>query len=291
MKMRHSLALIAALVLIAAACGEGTADDPAATTPAPTSPATTSPVTTSPVTTSPIGSDAHALAGTSWVAQQISDGSSSRPVIAGNEPNLDFGPGGGTVSGSTGCNQYSGDVTIGSGTMSIGQVAVTERACLDAGVMDQESLFLAVFTGSGSFTLADGILELQGSAGSVSFAEPEQVVDAALDGTGWTLDTLIDGVGASSVLSTTRPSLRVDLSDVSVRGTTGCNDFGGRVQVQGSAFTVTDMSWTEIGCESGVMTQEAFILGVLQNAEQFEIEGDRLTISDGTGRALVYKAG
>ena len=65
------------------------------------------------VTTSPVGSDADALAGTSWVAQRISNDSGGREALAGNEPTIDFGADGSTVSGSTGCNLYSGDVTIG----------------------------------------------------------------------------------------------------------------------------------------------------------------------------------
>ena len=154
MRIRHAFGFIAVLAVMAAACGEEIGDNPATTAPPPTSP-----VTTSPVSTSPVGSDADALAGKSWVGRFISDGSGPRPVIAGSEPTIAFSADGTAVSGSTGCNSYSGDVTIGRRTMSVSRIEVTERGCVDDGVMDQEALFLAIFQGVDAFTLVDGVLE------------------------------------------------------------------------------------------------------------------------------------
>ena len=98
MKASPIWVITSVLVLVAASCGDNSADAPA---------------TTSPATTSPLGSDADALVGTSWVAQRISDDSGGRGVLAGNEPTIVFGADGRGVSGSTGCNLYRGDVTIG----------------------------------------------------------------------------------------------------------------------------------------------------------------------------------
>ena len=259
------------LVLAAAACGDDSTD--------------------APPTKSPVGSDADVLAGTSWVAQRISNDWGGRGPLAGSEPTIDFGAEGRTVSGSTGCNLYSGDVTIGPGTISMAQVSVTERACVPQEIMEQEALFLEILTSAEGFTLADEVLELRSADGSVSFIEAVPVVNAALDGTAWELDTLIEGEVAMSVLTTTTPSLTVDTGEGSMQGTTGCNTFGGTVMIEGSEFTLTDMTWTEIGCEPDIMRQEALILDVLQNAELYEIEGDHLTISGTEGRSLIYREG
>ena len=212
-------------------------------------------------------------------------------MLAGNEPTIEFGADGRTISGSTGCNLYSGDVTIGQGTISMAQVSVTERACTPLEIMEQEALFLEILTSTNGFALADGMLELKSAEGSVSFIEPAPVVDAALNGTTWVLDTLIDAEVAMSVLTTTTPSLTVDTRDGSMKGTTGCNGFSGTVAIEGSGFTVAEMAWTEIGCEPDIMRQETLILDVLQNAERYEIEGDHLTIFSTEGRSLVYRAG
>ena len=286
MKASQFRAAVGVVALLAAACGDELTGSQVTTGPVTTSPVTTSPVTTSPVTTSPVGGDRDALAGTSWAAIELSDaaGDSSVPDTGG-EPTLEFDQPGVTVSGSTGCNAYSGEVTIG--TISIGRLAVTERGCEQA-IMALEALFIEVLSGAASFTLADGVLTLEGAGGSVSFAEPAPVVDVALEGTSWSLETLVDGAAATSVVATTLPTLTVGSG--SFRGTTGCNDYSGAVVADGAAFTVSDMTWTEIGCESGIMRQEALILGVLQNAGTFEIEADRLTISTSDGRSLTYRA-
>ena len=271
--------MVAVLALVAAACG----DDSAVSSP------TTSPVTTSPITTSVPGSDAEALAGTSWVAISMNVDSTDFAVVAGSEPSIEFGVDGRSVTGSTGCNIVSGDVSIGGGTIRLDEIAITERGCLSPDINDQEARFLSVLAGVATLALDQGVLELSGSAGSVSFTAPGPIVDATLDGTTWRLDTLSDGVAATSILSSTQPRLFVDVEGGSLRGTTGCNDFGGSVDVFGGAFSVSDLSWTEIGCESGVMTQEAFILDVLVKAERFDIEGDRLTISAAGGNSLIYR--
>lgn len=274
--------LFAVPALVAAACGEG-ADDGAATT----APVTTSPVTTTPITTSAPGSDADALAGTSWVAISLASDAGPVSLVMGREPTIEFGTDGAGASGSTGCNTYSGAVSIGGGTIRFSQIAVTERACLEPEIMQIEAAFLAVLGGLTSLSLANGILELSGPEGSIGLIVPVPVVDSPLEGTRWSLETVSDGVAATSVLSSTSPGLVVEGD--SIRGTTGCNDFGGELTVAGESFVVGSLTWTEIGCEANVMDQEASILDVLSAADRYEIEGDRLTIYAGA-RFLSYRA-
>jgi len=49
----------------------------------------------------------------------------------------------GTIDGSGGCNRFHGHATIKGPSISFGQVAATERACLDDGAMKQEQQFFA----------------------------------------------------------------------------------------------------------------------------------------------------
>ena len=87
-------------VLVVAACGDDSTDRPD--------------------TTSPAGSDAEALAETSWVAQRMraSNPSGEREALAGNEPTIEFGAhnDGRTVSGSTPQAATSTPVTSPSAT-------------------------------------------------------------------------------------------------------------------------------------------------------------------------------
>lgn len=274
----------AVLVFVIGACGEIEPDG---------APAMTSgPVTTSPVTTSGVGSDADSLAGSEWVAVAIDEGASVE-ITSGDPaaPTLLFGSAGASVRGSTGCNSFEGTAIVGAGTLAVGPLSVTERACADQTLMSREAAYLRVLSSAALFALADGVLTLSGDGGSLSFVRPEPVVDAGLDDTLWTLTTLIAGDVATSVLTTTTPTMTIDTTGASIRGTTGCNDFLGTALVTAPSIAISDLRWTEVACEEGVMRQEAAILEVLQTADRVEIDGDRLTLGTSDGTALVYRAG
>lgn len=71
-----------------------------------------------------------------WVAETI-DG---KPVIGPGKVTLAFVEG--RVSGRAGCNLYSGPVEIGKGTIKVGTLISTKMACLELGLMQQESAYL-----------------------------------------------------------------------------------------------------------------------------------------------------
>ena len=168
---------------------------------------------------------------------------------------------------------------------------MTERGLYSTEIMEQESLFLEILTSADEFKLANEILEVTSTEGSVSFIEPTPVADVPLDETTWVLDSLIDGEVAVSRPGHDDAVSDVDTGEGSMQGTTGCNNFGATVTIEGNAFTITDMESTVIGCDPDIMRQETLILDVLQNAERYEIEGDHLTIFSTEGGSLIYRAG
>ena len=58
------------------------------------------------------------------------------------------------VSGSSGCNRYTGPATWGEGSISIGAVAGTRMMCSDSLVMAQESRYLGLLTDVGSYRVS-----------------------------------------------------------------------------------------------------------------------------------------
>jgi heat shock protein HslJ len=62
-------------------------------------------------------------------------------------------------------------------------------------------------------------------------------------------------------------------------GNGGCNSFGGKFVVQGSALSIKEVVSTLRACaDSRVTDQEATYLEALRTASRFEVTGDRLTI-------------
>ncbi len=65
-----------------------------------------------------------------------------------------------TVSGSAGCNDYTGQVTPVNDYFTVGPVAVTAKACAEpAGVMEQEQAYLAALQGTAGYEWQQGVAE------------------------------------------------------------------------------------------------------------------------------------
>ena len=100
------------------------------------------------------------LPGTSWVLVDL-DG--AHPV-GETTPTIAFDDQGG-VSGSAGCNTFSGGVTIEGSELSFGSLATTRMACEDPAVNEQEQAFLLALEGVTDFTVdSEGRLVLEGGA-------------------------------------------------------------------------------------------------------------------------------
>ena len=69
------------------------------------------------------------------------------------------------VSGSAGCNEYSGGYTLDGTTLKIGPLASTMRACSDEAVNQQEQQFLAALENSTTFDQSGNILTLRADGG------------------------------------------------------------------------------------------------------------------------------
>jgi heat shock protein HslJ len=109
------------------------------------------------------GSEVPSLDGTSWTLVSL----------AGQEPlaeapiTIEFA--GEQVSGSSGCNRYSGGYTVDGNELSIGPLATTRMACPDQ-IMAQEATYLAELEGSVSYAVEDGRLAIETAGGTLTYA-------------------------------------------------------------------------------------------------------------------------
>jgi len=182
-------------------------------------------------------------------------------------------------------------------TISFGGIGATAMTCLYEGVMEQEQLFLDALSRIDRFTLGGGTLMLEAADGSaVIRLVPEQMEpDLPLAGS-WRLVTLIDGGIAPSVIAGTQVTLQIDLDTMTVNGNTGCNGYGGSIEVEGDTtaplipITIGPLISTLMACEESIMDQEAAVLGILGDAATASVDGSLLTISTADRRALVFES-
>jgi heat shock protein HslJ len=106
----------------------------------------------------PPDDNAPTLAGTFWRLTEYGTPGELQAPIDQYQPTLSIAEG--SLSGSTGCNTYGGEYRIEETTMTFGALAQTERACLEDGVMQQESRYMELLRNVESFALADDTLTL-----------------------------------------------------------------------------------------------------------------------------------
>ncbi|MBP6013276.1 MAG: META domain-containing protein [Alphaproteobacteria bacterium] len=103
------------------------------------------------------------LAQNDWIAETIA----GRPVINPARVTLAFLEG--RVSGRSGCNLYSGPVEIGPGTLKIGALISTKMACMQEGVMQQESAYLSALQSAQTYSIGGDKLTITTPTGSIVY--------------------------------------------------------------------------------------------------------------------------
>ena len=114
--------------------------------------------TSSPGASGTAPSSSATLAGTTWTVTSV--GGSF--VDATNPPTMDFGADG-TLSGTTGCNQYNGSYTVDGNNLTVGTLSMTMMLC-EGPIGDGEALFSPAIQGATSWAIdASGNLLLSGA--------------------------------------------------------------------------------------------------------------------------------
>lgn len=232
--------------------------------------------------TSPTTGAAEEPTGTTWVL--TSYGPSDQPRMAHTDAPATALFGGGTVRGSTGCNEYSADYTVAAQSFTVGQLVQTERACVDNSIMEQEAAFTAALQSAQTIAIDGDTLTISYDGGILRFARQPPPPDRPLVGTVWQLTTFVSGDVANSLLNDTQITL--EFADGQVRGTAGCNQYTGAYTLSDSAIKVGDVVSTKMACSDEIMKQEFSFVEALQDAKTLSIEGNQLRITHGNGTLL-----
>jgi heat shock protein HslJ len=112
-----------------------------------------------------------AIVGTSWTVTGINDGRGGvTGLIAGSKATLNFSTEG-TLSGSSGCNSYTGHYVVTGNQLKFPNAfASTRKMCVNPGVMDQEQAFLKALAASTTGHIEGKKLELRDAAGTLQLA-------------------------------------------------------------------------------------------------------------------------
>jgi heat shock protein HslJ len=232
------------------------------------------------------------LEGTGWTLTGYLNNGTFVPPVPGTMITMDFGTEG-KIGGTAGCNHYFASYEVKGTGITIGQAGSTMMYCSDPGVMDQETTYLALLTRSKTLSVEGEHLTLSGEQGSpiLTFTRTVPPKQQPLVGTNWTLESFHTGDAVSSVLAGTTITA-VFTKDGSITGSAGCNRYFASYNVTGTSLQVSQAGSTKMACGApGVMQQESSYLTLISQAKAFTINGDRLTLADAKGAAMLsYRA-
>jgi heat shock protein HslJ len=116
------------------------------------------------------------------------------------------------------------------------------------------------------------------------------VADESVEGETWVADELQTASGNSQPLAGT--FLSVVFDDGSLSGTSGCNTYFTSYAIDGDSIEIGVIGSTRAFCSdpTGVMDQESAYLGLLERADHYERDGDRLVLLEGDNVLVIYFA-
>jgi heat shock protein HslJ len=193
----------------------------------------------------------------------------------------------GTVSGSTGCNRFTGGFTKARSKLSFGSIATTRRAGSPA-AMAVEREYLGRLGRVASFRISGDELTLFDAAGDalLVYAASRPTIEGSWEITGY---LMVSGNGFSSTVIDSAPSA-VFGADGSMSGGTGCNTFRGAYEIDGATISIGPLRTTRMACPPELAEQEAGILKSLDAASSFSLAPGTATLLNAAGQLVLSLA-
>jgi heat shock protein HslJ len=252
-----------------------------ATAPTPALPAATEAVVASP-TEMPVPTAAattDALTG-NWTLVSYGPADAPVPLPEGVEVTANFANG--TVSGRSGCNNYTATYVLMGDVLTITPGISTMMACEDP-QMKVETEYMAALAAVTGYALPEGGLSLQFGAGQVLVFK---AAASGLAGTSWDVTSYNNGKEAVVSLAV-GTAITLMFADGQATGK-ACNNYFGPFTEDGEKVTIGPLANTRMMCvEEGVMEQEAMYMTALQAAATWSVDGSMLTLRDASGATQV----
>ena len=265
--------VVAVATLAMTACAGSDSDDVATTTETSTAPKETTTTTTAPVTSADLTG--------SFTSTSVG----GHDLVAGSTLTLSFEDD--QLTASAGCNTMGSAFSLDGGILLWeGEPRSTMMACSDE-LMAQDTWLTGLLTGGVHASLDGDTLTLAAQQVTMTL---ERSASTPLTDTVWLLEgTIEDGTTSSLPESDDPPSLTIDeAGNASV--TTGCNTGSASVVVDEATLTFGVMRLTKMACtDDPAAAVEAAITAVLVGQVDYTVDGDALTITNGTA-GLSFRA-
>lgn len=224
---------------------------------------------------------ANELIGTTWdlVEWMTSDGSMT--LIPGTSITIQFD--GENLSGSSGCNSYSGAYSANAGTLSFsGPGFISTMMACEETVMQQEFAYLQQLATATGYTLNGDQLTILTPTGDMTFAIPESIT---LENVEWRLNGITQGEAV--VMMAIDENISLTLSDGQANGNAGCNNFFGNYELGDETLSFGPLGATRMLCEDEINAREIEFFSAIEKTTAYRIERSTLHLLDAEGNTLM----
>ena len=194
------------------------------------------------------------------------------------------------ISGNAGCNSYSADLQINESNLTVTTPVTTRKECAEPeGVMAQENQFLDNLVKTANYAIEGDTLVFRDKDGNplLIFKARPQV---ELNNITWNLYAYGDTFHPQPVPDNVTVTLDVN-KEGEVSGSSGCNNYAGKVTVDGDAATFELGAATQKACDPTTNAMETIYLGALAGVERAEVNQDQLILYYNGGLdALKFRA-
>lgn len=188
----------------------------------------------------------------------------------------------GRLVADAGCNSMQTKVSTKDGKLTLdGELASTAMGC-PGPQQGQDSWLAGIISAKPTWKLDGSKLDV--TAGSTTISLTDRKVaepDLAVDGTKWTLTSVITGEAASHQAGSEKAWLT--LNGERVTGSTGCNDFQGLVARSTGKLTFGELATTRRACAGTAATLESQLLKGLKGEVSYEVDGSTLKLRSAGG--------
>lgn len=228
-----------------------------------------------------------------WVLKSL-NGLPAAEGFKGALPTLEFNFQDSIVSGTSGCNRYTGKFTYKDGNFAAPNLASTRMLCLDP---TKEPEFLLELTNEGNtLSIVNGILTIahdekvvmEFEKNTAPKAEPlANIEPQQLDGT-WRLKNIngqdaVSKFGKEDVV----PTLIFNIAENKIGGKGGCNGYGGSFSLNNNQLIIGQLIKTQMACLN--MEAESEYLKALSDTTTVALpSSDVLQISKNGGLVLEF---
>ena len=220
------------------------------------------------------------LEGRLWVLRVYATGATMDDVPPGVDANATFD--GGTISGKSGCNTFSGTYTASGASLTVGALASSRKLCGRPGD-SVEAAYLADLSAAATYTATSrSLLVFDATGRPILYFVAGAFTPIA--GHTWHLIVYNNGNGGVvPIIAGTHPTAAFD-PDGTVSGDATCNQFFGPYTARNGAGTIGPLSATRMACRTAAQSdQEAAYLAALTNARTYSVQGSDLILRDASG--------